>query len=241
MGILFMSKIKKELKVKKRIGATSSLSKRKFFKKNFMVSLPNLIESQTDSYDWFLEHGFQDLIDEINPVKDNSGNLEVTVSDFYLDEPKYIEPVSKEKNISFEAPLKAKASLLIKKTGEIREQEIYLGDFPIMTDRGTFIINGVERVVVHQLIRSPGVFFTMDYQKGKKTFYQAQGQKKILEQPNDWKAQFELGIEYIGVHYTAIEHVEKVYFPEIAEFQHKVLNKILSNEGALLLMELGLE
>lgn len=170
MGILFMSKIKKELKVKKRIGATSSLSKRKFFKKNFMVSLPNLIESQTDSYDWFLEKGFQDLIDEINPVKDNSGNLEVTVSDFYLDEPKYIESVSKEKNISFEAPLKAKASLLIKKTGEIREQEIYLGDFPIMTNRGTFIINGVERVVVHQLIRSPGVFFTMVYQKGKKTF-----------------------------------------------------------------------
>ena len=135
-----------------------------------MVSLPNLIESQTDSYDWFLEKGFQDLIDEVNPVKDSSGNLEVNISGFYLDEPKYIESVSKEKNISYEAPLKARASLLIKKTGEIREQEIYLGDFPIMTDRGTFIINGVERVVVHQLIRSPGVFFTMDYQKGKKTF-----------------------------------------------------------------------
>ncbi|NLC30500.1 MAG: DNA-directed RNA polymerase subunit beta [Candidatus Moranbacteria bacterium] len=135
-----------------------------------MVSLPNLIESQTDSYNWFLEKGFQDLIDEINPVKDSSGNLEVSISDFYLDEPKYIESVSREKNISYEAPLKAKASLLIKKTGEIREQEIYLGDFPIMTERGTFIINGVERVVVHQLIRSPGVFFTMGYQKGRKTF-----------------------------------------------------------------------
>ncbi|MFZ2153644.1 MAG: DNA-directed RNA polymerase subunit beta [Candidatus Moraniibacteriota bacterium] len=170
MGIVFMSKTKKELKVKKRIGSSSSLSKRKFFKKNFMVSLPNLIESQTDSYDWFLEKGFQDLIDEVNPVKDTSGNLEVNISGFYLDEPKYIESVSKEKNISFEAPLKARATLLIKKTGEIREQEIYLGDFPIMTDRGTFIINGVERVVVHQLIRSPGVFFTMDYQKGRKTF-----------------------------------------------------------------------
>ncbi|NCA93915.1 MAG: DNA-directed RNA polymerase subunit beta, partial [Sphingobacteriia bacterium] len=135
-----------------------------------MVSLPNLIESQTDSYNWFLEKGFQDLIDEINPVKDSSGNLEVSISDFYLDEPKYIESVSREKNISYEAPLKAKASLLIKKTGEIREQEIYLGEFPIMTERGTFIINGVERVVVHQLIRSPGVFFTMGYQKGRKTF-----------------------------------------------------------------------
>ncbi|MEF3692368.1 MAG: DNA-directed RNA polymerase subunit beta [Candidatus Moraniibacteriota bacterium] len=170
VGIVFMSKSKKELKVKKKIGSSSSLSKRKFFKRSIMVSLPNLIESQTDSYNWFLEKGFQDLIDEINPLKDSSGNLEVTVSDFYLDEPKYIESVSKEKNISYEAPLKAKASLLIKKTGEIREQEIYLGDFPIMTERGTFIINGVERVVVHQLIRSPGVFFTMTYQKGRKTF-----------------------------------------------------------------------
>ncbi|HFC76638.1 MAG TPA: DNA-directed RNA polymerase subunit beta [Candidatus Moranbacteria bacterium] len=135
-----------------------------------MVSLPNLIEAQTDSYNWFLKKGFQELIDEVNPVKDNSGNLEVSITDFYLDSPKYPEIISKEKNISFEAPLKATASLLVKKTGEIREQEIYLGDFPIMTDRGTFIINGVERVVIHQLIRSPGVFFTMDYQKGKKTF-----------------------------------------------------------------------
>lgn len=169
-GNFFMSKSKKELKVKRRIGASSSLSKRKFFKKNFMVSLPNLIESQTDSYDWFLESGFQELIDEINPISDASGNLEVSISDFYLDEPKYDESTSKDKNISFESPIKAKASLLIKKTGEIREQEIYLGDFPVMTERGTFIINGVERVVIHQLIRSPGVFFTMEYQKGKKLF-----------------------------------------------------------------------
>ena len=165
-----MSKSKKELKVKKKIGATSSLSKRKFFKKSFMVSLPNLIEAQTDSYNWFLEKGFQELIDEINPISDASGNLEISISDFYLDEFKYDERTSKDKNISFESPLKAKATLLIKKTGEMREQEIYLGDFPVMTDRGTFIINGVERVVIHQLIRSPGVFFTMDYQKGKKLF-----------------------------------------------------------------------
>lgn len=170
MGIVFMSKSKKELKVKQRIGQSSSLSKRKFFKKSITVSLPNLIEAQVESYNWFLKKGFQELIDEVNPVKDNSGNLEASISDFYLDSPKYPEDISREKNISFEAPLKATASLLIKKTGEIREQEIYLGDFPIMTDRGTFIINGVERVVIHQLIRSPGVFFTMDYQKGKKTF-----------------------------------------------------------------------
>ena len=202
MGIVFMSKSKKELKVKKRIGSASSLSKRKFFKKSFMVSLPNLIESQTDSYDWFLEKGFQDLIDEVNPVKDSSGNLEVNISGFYLDEPKYIESVSKEKNISFEAPLKAKASLLIKKTGEVREQEIYLGDFPIMTDRGTFIINGVERVVVHQLIRSPGVFFTMDYQKGKKTFG-----AKIIPNRGAW---LEIDTDYDGVISVKIDRKRKL-------------------------------
>ncbi|KKP82721.1 MAG: DNA-directed RNA polymerase subunit beta, partial [Candidatus Moranbacteria bacterium GW2011_GWF1_35_5] len=202
MGIVFMSKSKKELRVKKRIGSSSSLSKRKFFKKSFMVSLPNLIESQTDSYNWFLEKGFQDLIDEVNPVKDSSGNLEVNISGFYLDEPKYIESVSKEKNISFEAPLKARASLLIKKTGEIRDQEIYLGDFPIMTDRGTFIINGVERVVVHQLIRSPGVFFTMDYQKGKKTFG-----AKIIPNRGAW---LEIDTDYDGVISVKIDRKRKL-------------------------------
>ncbi len=202
MGIVFMSKSKKELKVKKRIGSGSSLSKRKFFKKSFMVSLPNLIESQTDSYGWFLEKGFQDLIDEVNPVKDSSGNLEVNISGFYLDEPKYIESVSKGKNISFEAPLKARASLLIKKTGEIREQEIYLGDFPIMTDRGTFIINGVERVVVHQLIRSPGVFFTMDYQKGRKTFG-----AKIIPNRGAW---LEIDTDYDGVISVKIDRKRKL-------------------------------
>ncbi len=168
--VVFMSGNKKELKVKKRIGASSSLTKRKFFKKRFVVSLPNLIEAQKESYDWFLEKGFQELVDEVNPIVSSAGNLEISISDFYLDEPKYDERISREKNISFEAPFKAKASLLIKKTGEIKEQEIYLGDFPIMTSRGTFIINGVERVVIHQLIRSPGVFFSMDFKKGKKLF-----------------------------------------------------------------------
>lgn len=136
-----------------------------------MVSLPDLIESQVDSYNWFLKKGFQELLDEVNPIKDFTGkDLELKIHDYYLDEPKYDELATKNKNISYEAPLRAKAQLIIKKTGEIKEQEIYLGDFPVMTDRGTFIINGVERVVVSQMIRSPGVFFTMEYQKGKKLF-----------------------------------------------------------------------
>ncbi len=161
----------KKLKVKENFGASSSLSKRKFFKKQLAVSLPNLIEAQMSSYNWFLEKGFQELLEEMNPIVDFVGKeLELSIEDYYLDEPKCDELTARNKNISFEAPLRAKAKLVFKKTGEIKEQEIYFGDFPVMTDRGTFIINGVERVVVSQLIRSPGVFFTMEYQKGKKLF-----------------------------------------------------------------------
>ncbi|MDD2767016.1 MAG: DNA-directed RNA polymerase subunit beta [Candidatus Moranbacteria bacterium] len=166
-----MSNTEKALRVKDSFGKESSLSKRRFFNNRIMVSLPDLIEVQKDSYQWFWDKGLKELFSEINPITDfTSKDLELTVDEYYLDEPKYSALVSKNKNISYEAPLRAKATLLMKQTGEVKEQEIYLGDFPIMTERGTFIINGVERVVVSQLIRSPGVFFTMDYQKGKKLF-----------------------------------------------------------------------
>ncbi|MFZ2187025.1 MAG: DNA-directed RNA polymerase subunit beta [Candidatus Moraniibacteriota bacterium] len=166
-----MSSKEKALRVKDSFGKESSLSKRRFFNNRITVSLPDLIEVQTDSYQWFWDKGLKELFSEINPITDfTSKDLELTIQDYYLDEPKYSALVAKNKNISYEAPLRAKATLLMKQTGEVKEQEIYLGDFPIMTERGTFIINGVERVVVSQLIRSPGVFFTMDYQKGKKLF-----------------------------------------------------------------------
>jgi len=159
------------LRVKDSIGAQSSLTKRKFFNHRITVSLPDLIEVQKDSYVWFWEKGLKELLNEVNPITDfTNKDLELTLDEYYLDDPKYPAAVSKAKNISYEAPLRAKATLLLKKTGEVKEQEIYLGDFPLMTERGTFIINGVERVVVSQLIRSPGVFFTMDFQKGKKLF-----------------------------------------------------------------------
>lgn len=166
-----MLKGDKNLKVKNTFGSESSLSKRKFFKKISMVSLPNLIETQLNSYKWFMDKGLREILDEINPVRDfTEKDMELNFREYYLDDPKYDEVTAKNKNISYEAPLRCKVELLIKQTGEIKEQEIYLGDFPLMTDRGTFIINGVERVVVNQIIRSPGVFFTMDYQKGRKLF-----------------------------------------------------------------------
>src|SRR3990167_10860604 len=203
MRSVFMLSNAKTLKVKDSFSFSSSLSKRKFFRKHLMVSLPNLIEAQKNSYEWFLKKGFKELLDEVNPIKDFTGkDLELTISNYYLDEPKYDEIAANNKNISFEAPLRAKAKLVIKVTGEIKEQEIYLGDFPIMTDRGTFVINGVERVVISQLIRSPGVFFTMEYQKGKKLFG-----AKIIPNRGAW---LELETDLDGVISVKIDRKRKL-------------------------------
>ncbi len=194
---------KKPLKVKESYGSSSSLSRRKFFKKQMIVSLPNLIEGQIDAYEWFLKKGLRELFDEINPINDFTGkDLELSLTDYYLDEPKTSELVAKSKNISYEAPLRAKARLVIKKTGEIKEQEIYLGDFPVMTERGTFVINGVERVVVSQLIRSSGVFFTMEYQKGKKLFG-----AKLIPNRGAW---IEIDTDLTGVLNVRIDRKRKI-------------------------------
>ncbi|MBI3442259.1 MAG: DNA-directed RNA polymerase subunit beta [Candidatus Sungbacteria bacterium] len=135
------------------------------------VEPPNLAEIQLDSYRWFFEKGLRELFDEISPIKDYSGNeLALEFVQFSLDEPKFTEVKSRELNMSYEAPLRVRARLTNKKSGELKEQEIYLGDFPIMTPRGTFIVNGVERVVVSQLIRSSGVYFTSFISRGKRSF-----------------------------------------------------------------------
>jgi DNA-directed RNA polymerase subunit beta len=197
-----MSTEKKSLSIKDNFGAGSSLSKRKFFNRRIMVSLPNLIEVQLDSFKWFWEKGLKELLVEVNPMKDFAGkDMELTLDSYYLDEPKYDEITAKAKNISFEAPLRAKATLTMKKTGEVKEQEIYLGEFPLMTDRGTFIINGVERVVVSQLIRSPGVFFTMNYQKGRKLFG-----AKVIPNRGAW---LEIETDFDGVISAKIDRKRK--------------------------------
>src|SRR3989344_4182471 len=135
------------------------------------VNLPHLIEAQLSSYQWFIRKGLKELFNEISPIKDYSGkDLSLSFLDYYFDEPKQTERKAKDHGISYEAPLRAKIRLENKKSGEVKEQEIYLGDFPVMTRRGTFIVNGVERVIVSQIIRSPGVFFTMEFARGKKNF-----------------------------------------------------------------------
>ena len=128
-------------------------------KTNFQPA--DLIELQKNSYDWFWRTGLRELFDEFSPITDFIGReLELFFLDYYFDEPKFDEVASKEKNITFESPLRLNVRLVNNKSGQSIDQEIYLGDYPLMTDRGTFIINGIERVVVSQLVRSSGVFFT---------------------------------------------------------------------------------
>ena len=134
-----------------------------------LYPLPNLVEIQLNSYKLFLEKGLRELFDEISPIVDYGGkDLSLYFKDYYLDEPKCDEIKAKKNGLSYEAPLKVKLKLVNKKANETKEQEIFLTDMPLITPRGTFIVNGVERVVISQLIRSAGVFFKTSYIKGKK-------------------------------------------------------------------------
>ncbi len=146
------------------------------------LPLPDLIEIQKRSYNWFLNDGLRELFEEISPITDFIGrDLELYFEDYYLDEPKFNEAESKAKNITHEAPLRINVRLLNKRSGQTMTQEVFLGDFPLMTKNGTFIVNGIERVVVSQLIRSAGVIFTAEFIKGKK-YYGA----KIIPNRGAW-------------------------------------------------------
>ncbi len=135
------------------------------------MDLPNLIEVQNASYAWFLKDGIRELFNEISPIKDFIGrDLELALGEYYLDEAKFDEVTSRLKNVTYEAPLRVKAKLRNLRTNETKEQEIYLGDLPVMTPRGTFIINGVERVIVSQLVRSAGAFFTAEVLRGRRHY-----------------------------------------------------------------------
>lgn len=137
-----------------------------------VLDMPNLIEVQKDSYKWFLDEGLREVFRDVSPITDYTGNLLLEFPDYSLDDtPKYSVEECKERDSTFSAPLKVKVRLINKETGEVKEQEIFMGDFPLMTDNGTFIINGAERVIVSQLVRSPGIYYTMKFDKtGKKLF-----------------------------------------------------------------------
>lgn len=135
--------------------------------------LPNLIEIQTSSYEWFLKEGLKEMFEDISPIEDFTGNLSLEFVDYSLGEPKYPVEEAKERDVTYNAPLRVKVRLLNKETGEVKEQEVFMGDFPLMTDTGTFIINGAERVIVSQLVRSPSVYFSEKFDKNGKKGYTA--------------------------------------------------------------------
>jgi len=138
------------------------------------VKLPNLVDHQNRSWQWFVEEGLGELLAEISPIDDYTGTkLSLSFKKYHFEDPKMTEDEARENNVSYEAPLKAQVVLTNKVTGEVKEHEIYLGDFPWMTTRGTFVINGAERVVVSQLIRSAGVFFTGEQSSGGRNVYGA--------------------------------------------------------------------
>lgn len=139
---------------------------------NEVLDMPNLIEVQKKSYEWFLTHGLKEVLKDVSSITDFTGNLVLSFVDYRIDDkPKYTVEECKERDATYAAPLHVLARLVNRETGEVKEQEIFMGDFPLMTDSGTFIINGAERVIVSQLVRSPGVYYGMDHDKtGKKLF-----------------------------------------------------------------------
>ena len=177
---------------------------RKYFTPNRdVVPFPDLIEVQKNSYDWFLKFGIKELFEEVSPIADFSDrNLELSFEEYYLDEPKFDEMTCRDRDMTFEAPLRVQVRLLNKATGQSKVQEIYLGDFPVMTNRGTFVVNGIERVVVSQLIRSAGVYFSAENVRGRK-YYGA----KIIPNRGAW---IEIETDQNNVLWVKIDRKRKV-------------------------------
>lgn len=178
-------------------------AKRVFYTKSDDLKLPNLVDHQNRSFQWFVEEGLGELLAEVSPIDDYTGTkLSLSFKSYHFEAPKVDEADARENNISYDAPLKAVVELTNKITGEVKEQEIYLGDYPWMTERGTFVINGAERVVVSQLIRSPGVFFTGELH-GSKNLYGA----KVIPNRGAW-LEFETAAN--GALYVKIDRRRKI-------------------------------
>jgi len=180
--------------------------KRKFFSKaiiNPNASLPDLTKNQKLSYDWFLNQGIKELIKEFSPIKDLVGkNFELHFLDCSLGSPRFNQIISKNRNLTYEAPLTVKVRLVNKKTGEKTEQDVYFGDIPLMTDKGTLIINGIERVIIQQLIRSPGIIFSRARLKGR-FYYSA----KIIPDRGAW---IEFETDTKGIIWARIDRQRKI-------------------------------
>ena len=168
-----------------------------------VLEVPNLIEIQQKSYEKFLESDLLELFQDISPIQDFTGNLSLEFIDYSLGEPKYSVDESKERDVTYAAPLRVKVRLLNKETGEVKEQEVFMGDFPLMTDTGTFIINGAERVIVSQLVRSPSVYFSTKVDKNGKRNYTA----TVIPNRGAW---LELETDAKDIIYVRIDRTRKI-------------------------------
>ncbi|WP_069366440.1 DNA-directed RNA polymerase subunit beta [Salisediminibacterium beveridgei] len=168
-----------------------------------VMDLPNLIEIQTASYQWFLDEGVREMFQDISPISDFTGNLVLEFIDYSLGEPKYPVDESKERDVTYSAPLRVKVRLINQETGEVKEQEVFMGDFPLMTDTGTFVINGAERVIVSQLVRSPSVYFNKKVDKNGKKGHTA----TVIPNRGAW---LELETDAKDVVYCRIDRTRKI-------------------------------
>jgi len=175
-----------------------------FSKSKVGLVLPYLLTVQKESWEWFLNTGLKELFSDVSPIRDYTGKeLELWFMDYKFGKSKYKSDIeAKQNNDSFEAPLRVKTKLVNLKTKETKEQEVFLSDFPLLTERGTFIVNGVERIVISQLIRSPGAFFTLNISKGKRLFG-----AKIIPNRGSW---LEFDTESSGVISVKIDRKRKI-------------------------------
>ncbi len=168
-----------------------------------VLDLPNLIEIQQRSYEWFLREGLKEMFDDISPIQDFTGNLVLEFIDYSLGDAKYSVDESKERDVTYAAPLRVKVRLYNKETGEVKEQEVFMGDFPLMTETGTFIINGAERVIVSQLVRSPSVYFNAKVDKNGKKMFSA----TVIPNRGAW---LELETDAKDIIYVRIDRTRKI-------------------------------
>ena len=154
-----------------KVVAAGELARRSYSRITEVLDLPDLLEIQSESYKWFLEEGLNEMFRDISPIKDFTEELLLEFISYYLEEPKYSVDECKERDATYSAPLRVQVRLINTASGEVKEQEVYMGDFPLMTENGTFIINGAERVIVSQLVRSPGAYFNTSIDISGRTLY----------------------------------------------------------------------
>lgn len=184
-----------------KLGENTRMS---YGKINEVLEMPNLIEIQTNSYKWFLSEGLKEVFHDVSPITDYTGNLILEFIDYRLEsKPKYDIEECKERDATYAAPLRVKVRLINKESGEVKEQEIFMGDFPLMTPSGTFIINGAERVIVSQLVRAPSVYYAQDYDKlGKKLFT-----SQVIPNRGAW---LEYETDSNDIYYVRIDRTRKI-------------------------------